>query len=285
MCIGLVLEGGGNRGAYTAGVLDVLCRNDIFIPVTYAVSAGACNAMSYLSKQLKRSFRIYTEYASDKRYCSFSNLIKTGSLFGYDFIFGELARELIPFDYDEFERTTMKLYMCSTDLETGEPVFFDNKGLIQDMRPLIATASLPVISNIVEYKGKKLLDGGVSSPIPIDKAISDGITRNIVVLTRDESYVKKDKPDFPVIYLRHRYKKYPKFVEAMINRPKVYNRQRELCYSEQMAKRAIVIQPSKPINVKRSCKDPELLEEIYKLGVKDTTERLPEINRFIAVND
>ena len=246
MCIGLILEGGGNRGAYTAGVLDVLCRNDIYIPVTYAVSAGACNAMSYLSKQIKRSYRIYTEYSFDKRYCSLRNLRKTGCLFGYDFIFGELAKELIPFDYEEFDRTTMKLFTCSTDVETGEAVFFDSKGLTQDMRPLIASCSLPVVSNIVEYKGRKLLDGGVASPIPIDKAISDGITRNIAVLTRDAGYVKKDKPDFPLIYLRHRYKSYPRLVEAMVNRPKVYNRQRELCYSEQNAGRAIIIQPSKP---------------------------------------
>lgn len=282
MCMGLVLEGGGNRGAYTAGVLDVLCRNDIYIPVTYAVSAGACNALSYLSKQVKRNFRIYTEYAADKRYCSLRNLMKTGCLFGYDFIFGELAKELIPFDYEEFERTTMKLYMCSTDVETGEPVFISSEGLFKDISPLIATASLPVVSNIVECRGKKLLDGGVVSPIPIDRAISDGITRNIVVLTRDEGYVKKDKPDFPLVYLKHRYKKYPKLVEAIVNRPKVYKRQRELCYSEQSAGRAIVIQPSKPINIKRSCKDPELLEEIYNLGVKDTNARLTEINRFIA---
>ena len=285
MCIGLVLEGGGNRGAYSAGVLDVLCRNDIYIPVTYAVSAGGCNAMSYLSKQIKRNFRIYTEYAADKRYCSLRNLMKTGCMFGYDFIFGEIADKLIPFDYEEFDRTTMKLFLCSTNVETGEAVFIDNKGLSKDLTPLVATASLPVVSNIVEYKGMKLLDGGVASPIPIDKAISDGITRNIVVLTRDKEYVKKDKPDFPLIYLRHKYKKYPQFVQAMIDRPKVYNRQRELCYSEQEAGRAIVIQPSKPIKIKRSCKDPEILEEIYNLGVKDATERLPEINRFIAVNE
>ncbi len=285
MSIGLILEGGGNRGAYTAGVLDVLSENDIYIPVTYAVSAGACNAMSYLSKQKKRNYRIYTEYASDPRYSSLKLLRKTGSLFGFDFIFGELADTLLPFDYEEFFRTSMKLFMCATDIETGKPVFFEGSRLKDDLSPLIATASLPVVANIVEYDGYKLLDGGVSSPIPIDRSIEDGNDKNIVVLTRDRTYVKKHKPDFPLFYLKRRYRRYPNLVKAMVDRALVYNAQRELCYSEQEAGNAIVIQPSSPINIKRQCKNPEELEQIYRMGVKDATERLVEINRLIAMDE
>ncbi len=284
MSVGLILEGGGNRGAYTAGVLDVLCENDIYIPVTYAVSAGACNAMSYLSKQVKRNYNIYTQYASDKRYSSFGLLRKTGSLFGFDFIFGELADKLLPFDYEEYDRTTMRLIFTTTDIETGEPLFFSNEEAKNDLRPLIASASLPVVANIVEYNGKRLLDGGVSSPIPIDRAIKDGISKNIVVMTRDRSYVKKDKPDFPLFYLRRRYKKYPKLVEAMVNRARVYNAQRELCFKEEEEGRAIVIAPSEPINIKRNCKSTDKLEEIYNMGVADTQKALVEINRFMALN-
>ncbi len=284
MSVGLILEGGGNRGAYTAGVLDVLCMNDIFIPTTYAVSAGACNAMSYLSKQIKRNYNIYTKYASDKRYSSLKLLRKTGSLFGFDFIFGELANELLPFDYEEFYRTAMKLVIVTTNIETGKPEFFTNADMKNELRPLIASASLPVVANIVEYKDKKLLDGGVTAPIPIEKAISDGNTKNIVVLTRDRTYIKKDKPDFPLFYLKRRYKEYPELIQAMINRAKVYNKEREQCYSEQEKGNAVIIAPSSPINIKRSCKSTEKLEEIYNMGVKDATDRLVEINRFIAMN-
>lgn len=285
MSVGLILEGGGNRGAYTAGVLDVLCENDIYIPVTYAVSAGACNAMSYLSKQIKRNYNIYTQYASDKRYSSMKLLRKTGSLFGFDFIFGELADKLLPFDYEEFYRTTMKLVLTATNIETGTPEFFTNVEMKNELRPLIASASLPVVANIVEYKGKKLLDGGVTSPVPIDRAIKDGITKNIVVLTRDRSYIKKDKPDFPMFYLKRRYRKYPKLVEAMAQRPKVYNAQRKLCFEEEEKGNAIVIAPSEPINIKRNCKRTEKLEELYNLGVSDTQKLLVDINRFLALNN
>lgn len=281
---GLILEGGGNRAVYNAGVLDVFAENDIYFPVTYAVSSGACNAMSYLSKQKKRAYRIYTEYSADKRYCSWRMFLKTGSLFGFDFIFGELANELLPFDYDEFYRTSMKLRICATDIDNGVPVFFSNKDLYHELRPLIASASLPVVANIVEYNGYHLLDGGVTSPIPIEKALSDGITKNVIVLTRDESYKKKNKPEVPLFYLKHKYKKYPKLIEALKNRGDIYNEERRICYEEQDKGNAIVIQPSKPINIKRNCKDAEILEEIYQLGVHDANAKLVEINRFLLLN-
>lgn len=285
MSIGLILEGGGNRGAYTAGVLDVLAENDIYIQDTYAVSAGACNAVSYLSKQPKRNYRIYTEYADDKRYSSWKLLWKTGSLFGFDFIFGELTQTLLPFDYDEFHRTSMRLHIGTTDVRTGQPVFFTKETICpDDMRTLTASASLPVVANIVAYEGYELLDGGISEPIPLPAALKDGITKNIVVLTRDRSYVKKNKPDFPLFYLRRRYKAYPKLVEAMVQRASRYMQERTLCYQEQERENAIVIEPSRPITIKRQCRDTALLEEIYQLGVRDANNRLVEINRFLAMN-
>ncbi len=284
MPVGLILEGGGNRGAYTAGVLDVLAQHDILLPITYGVSAGACNAMSYLSKQPKRNYRVYTEYAADKRYSSMRLLRKTGSLFGFDFIFGTLADELLPLDYEEFYRTSMRLRVCATDIVNGTPVFFEKEALRDDLKPLIASASLPVVANIVRYGNYELLDGGVTAPIPIEYAIRDGIEKNIVVLTRDRSYIKKDKPEFPLFYLKRRYKAYPKLVEALVKRPAVYNRERELCYQEQEKGNALVVQPSRAIHIKRQCKDPAILAEIYQMGVQDANDRLKEINRFIAMN-
>ena len=248
MSVGLILEGGGNRGAYTAGVLDVLSENDIYIPDTYGVSAGACNAMSYLSKQRKRNYHIYMDYASDPRYSGIRLLMKTGSLFGFDFIFGELAETLLPFDFDEFERTSMKLHICATDVETGKPVFFSNRDVkMGDCRALIASASMPMVANIAELNGYKLLDGGITAPIPIDFAIKDGIQKNIVVLTRDRTFVKKDKPDVPLFLLKRKYKAYPNLIKAILDRPKIYNRERALCFEEQDKGNALLIVPSEPI--------------------------------------
>ena len=133
-------------------------------------------------------------------------------------------------------------------------------------------------------EGHALLDGGVSASIPIEAALHDGIAKNIIVLTRDRTYVKKNKPEFPLFYLKHKYKAYPALVEAIRQRPAAYERQRNLCYQEQERENALVIEPSRPINIKRQCRDVEMLEDIYRMGVADANARLVEINRFLAMN-
>ena len=284
MSIGLILEGGGNRGTYTAGVLDVLMDNNIFFPITYAISAGACNALSYISKQRGRNYEIISKYTADKRYLSFKLLRKTGSIYGFDFIFGELSKTLVSFDYDEFFKSGMQIVVGATDCETGKTVFFDKSQMNESFIPVRASSSMPVVSNIVEFQERKLLDGGVTSPIPIEQAIADGIPKNVIILTRDKSYVKKQKTDVPVGMLKKKYKEYPELIEAMKKRPEVYNNERKLCYEMQEKGDALIIQPSKPITIGKYCKSPEKLKELYDMGVNDAKENLVNIRRFIALN-
>ena len=283
MSISLILEGGGTRGAYTAGVLDVLAENNIFFQTIYGVSAGACNAVSYISKQIGRNHRIFTEYACDKRYMSFGSLLKTGSIFGFDFMFGELANELLPFDYNEFFESSMNIFAGATDCETGKAVFFDKRDMEDDLTPLIASSSLPMVTKIVDFNGKHLLDGGVAAPIPIDHAINEGFTKNVVVLTREKEFFKK-KSDVPKIAMKIKYKKYPELINAMLNRAEVYNKEKKLCYSEQEKGNAFVIEPSKPLTIGRYCTKPDMLEAVYNMGVEDCKSKLADLRRFIALN-
>lgn len=283
MSIGLILEGGGMRGAYTAGVLDVLAENNIFLPNIYAVSAGACNALSYISKQNKRNYEIYTKYASDKRYMSFSSLVKKGNIFDFDFIFGELSNELLPFDYEEFFRSSMNIIAGTTDCMTGKPVFFDKNDMQDDFTAVKASSSLPLVSKPVKFSGMYLLDGGVSAPIPIERAIEDGSHKNIVVLTREKEFYKT-KRDMPKFVLERKYRHYPELVRAMLERPEVYNNEKKLCYSEQENGHAFVIEPSKPVTIGRYCTKSDKLEELYDLGVEDTKSKLSDLRRFMALN-
>ena len=283
MSIGLILEGGGMRGAYTAGVLDVLAENNIFLPNIYAVSAGACNALSYISKQNKRNYEIYTKYASDKRYMSFSSLVKKGNVFDFDFIFGELSNELLPFDYEEFFRSSMNIIAGTTDCMTGKPVFFDKNDMQDDFTAVKASSSLPLVSKPVKFSGMYLLDGGVSAPIPIERAIEDGSHKNIVVLTREKEFYKT-KRDMPKFVLERKYRHYPELVRAMLERPEVYNNEKKLCYSEQENGHAFVIEPSKPVTIGRYCTKSDKLEELYDLGVEDTKSKLSDLRRFMALN-
>ena len=141
------------RGAYTSGVLEVLLQNDIEFPNVYGISAGACNALSYVSKQKKRNYDIFYNYIADKRYISVENLHKTGSLFGFDFLFGELFHELLPFDYETFFSSAVNLKVGATDLKTGQTIYFDKANLDEDFTAVAASSSLPFVSNIVSYQG------------------------------------------------------------------------------------------------------------------------------------
>lgn len=277
MSVGLVLEGGGMRGAYTSGALEVLLQNGVEFPSVYGISAGACNALSYVSKQENRNYDIFYQYVADKRYVSVENLQKTGSLFGFDFIFGELWHELLPFDYQAFFDSPINVKVGATDLRTGNAVFFEKSELDEYFTAVKASSSLPFLSNIVSYRGYNLLDGGCAMPIPLERSIFDGNARNVVVLTRDASYRKKSRPEFPRAVLRAKYGDYPAFVEAMMKRHETYNTELEFCRRQEKEGKAVVLRPSSPIITGRYEKDPERLKVIYEMGMADCRTKLPEI--------
>jgi predicted patatin/cPLA2 family phospholipase len=282
MATGLVLEGGGTRGSYTAGVLDVFLEKGIEFPSIYGISAGAFNAVSYISKQPKRNLEIFYKYIGDERYLSVANLRKTGSLFGFGFIFGELSRQLVPLDYEAFQKSPVIFRVGATNVVTGKVVYFDKEDITFPMDVLRASASLPMISPIVDYKGYHLLDGGVACPIPIERSIFDGNDKNVLVLTRDISYRKRARPEFPRAVLKSVYRDYPKLVDAMMNRSDVYNSQLDLIARLEKEGKAVVVRPSRPLAVGRYEKNREKLLEIYKLGRKDALKKLAEIRSFLT---
>lgn len=282
MPIGLVLEGGGMRGAYTSGVLEVLLNKGIEFPNVYGISAGACNALSYISRQKNRNYNIFYQYIADKRYISVENLNRTGSLFGFDFIFGELFHTLLPFDYESFFNSPTDLKVGATNLKTGQTVFFDKANLDEDFTAVRASSSLPFVSNIVSYHGHELLDGGCATPIPIERSIFDGNEFNVIVLTRDSSYRKSPRPEFPRAVLRVKYGDYPNFVNTMQIRAEVYNNELEVCRRQEMEGKAVVVRPSRPIVTGRYEKNPEVLKAIYEMGMSDCEKKLSEIRGIIA---
>lgn len=286
MSAGLILEGGGMRGSYTSGVLTVLTENHIEIPTVYGISAGACNALSYISKQNSREYELeFGKYVADPRYVSVDNLYRTGSMFGFDFIFGELFHKLMPFDYEAFFHSPVNLKTGATDLKTGRTVYFEKSELDEDFTAVKASSSLPFISNVISYRGYELLDGGCSTPIPLERSMFDGNERNVVVLTRDISYRKGPRPEFPRSVLRSKYGDYPNFVEAMMRRPETYNSELELCRRQELDGKALVIRPGRPIVTGRYEKDPEKLKALYEMGIKDCESRLDEIREFLRESD
>lgn len=277
---GLVLEGGGMRGCYTSGVLDFFMEKDLYFPYIIGVSAGACNASSYISRQKGRSIKINLDYAQDDRYLSYKNLITKGSLFGMNFIFDEIPNKLIPFDFETFNKAKEKFIIVATDCKTGQPVYFDKDECEDVLKAIKASSSLPFVAPIVEMGGKFLLDGGIADPLPIKKAIEDGNKKNVIVLTRNKGYRKR--PFKLKKLLKIMYSEYPGIINAMLNRYKVYNNTLEFIEKLESEKKVFVIRPTKDMKVDRIERDVNKLKELYEMGYKDAKRCYDEMMDWIC---
>ncbi|MCR2804077.1 patatin-like phospholipase family protein [Paenibacillus soyae] len=279
--VGLILEGGGMRGIYTAGVLEYFTEQNIYFPYTIGVSAGACMGASYLSRQRGRNRKVNVDYVTDPRYISWGNLLKKRQLFGMDFIFDEIPNVHVPFDYDAFFAAQEQFVIGTTDCESGETVYYgkDHGGDYDLLRILRASSSLPFIAPIVEFGGRKLLDGGLSDPIPLRKSERDGNGRNVLILTRNEDYRKK--PNSVPWLARRAYGRYPKLVETMLNRHEVYNETLSYIEEQERAGNAFVIRPRLTLEVGRMERDPKKLEALYIQGYEDAKELLPSLSEWL----
>jgi predicted patatin/cPLA2 family phospholipase len=279
--LGLVLEGGGMRGMYTAGVLDVMLENNIMVDGIVGVSAGAVFGCNYKSRQPGRAIRYNLKYIGDKRYMSLKSLILTGNYFVEDFCYHEIPEKLDPFDAETFKSTPEKFYSVSLDINSGEAVYHQlENGDADDLEWMRASGSLPLAATIVKKGGREMLDGGMVDSIPIKWMQSQGYDKNIVVLTQPEDYVKEKSGVIPLVKLK--YKKYPALIERMANRHIMYNETIEYVKSEKEKGNIFVIQPSRPLDVGRLEKDKTKLQAAYETGRSDTEKLLADLRKYMA---
>lgn len=266
------------RGIFSAGVMDVMMENGIRFDGIVGVSAGAAFGVNYKSGQIGRAIRYNAKYCHDKRYCGIGSLLKTGNLFNTDFCYGEVPLKLDIFDFDAFEKDPTPFYITCTDVESGKPVYHEYTGRNDHGFDWIrASASLPLVSQIVEIDGAKLLDGGISNSIPVAYFESIGYTKNVVILTQPQNYRKEKNRMLPLI--RMKYRKYPNLIKALENRHLMYNAELELIAKQEKRGELFVIRPDSPLPVKRAEKDPAKLKACYEIG-RQTVEK--ELARLIA---
>ncbi len=277
---GMVCEGGAMRGIYTAGVLDVLMKNDINTDMLMGVSAGACFGCNYISGQIGRTIRYNITYAKDPRYCSFRSLFKTGDIYGYEFCYHELPEKLDPFDFKTFRENSKEFYIVATSVETGKAVYQKLEKMDRaDMEWVRASASMPMVSNTVIIDGKKYLDGGIADSIPVEAAMDLGFEKNIVILTRPEGYQKKPEALYPLEKIRYRH--YPEFLNTLAHRHEDYNRELEVVKRLEQEGKAFVIRPSELPSAGRIEHDPKRINETYMLGRRDAEEVLEGLKAFL----
>lgn len=276
---GLILEGGGLRGVYTAGVLDAFLDEDLEFSSVYGVSAGSCQACSFLSKQRGRGYHTCADYVTDPGYCGVRSFLKTGNFFNVDMCYSRIPDVLNPFDHETFADYKGKLYAVVTNVETGEAEYLRVRDLKKQIWMIRASSSLPLISKTVIAHGKPYLDGGIADSIPIRKSIEMGNHKNIVILTRPEGYRKEPNPMMKAIKLR--YHAYPEFVKQAQNRHIRYNETLAFLEEEEQKGNLIVIRPRSEVTVGRLEKDVNKLKDLYEIGYEDGKAKVDSIKEYM----
>lgn len=278
MKTGLVLEGGAMRGMFTAGVLDVFMEHDIKIDGIIGVSAGALFGVNYLSQQPGRAIRYNQKYAGDKRNMGLYSLLTTGNIVNKKFAYYTVPQTLDIFDNETFIKSEIPYYAVVTNMNTGQPEYWQIKDVFKDMEILRASASMPFVSRPVLLNDEKYLDGGVSDSIPYQKFLEMGFDRLIVVLTRDLNYVKKPMSKHLISCC---YSKYPNFKKQLLHRHDVYNQ--SIAHLKELEKsgKILIVRPSQPIEIKRMEKNPQILQKVYDLGRKDAAAFLPHMSKLM----
>lgn len=261
---GLVLEGGGMRGVFTAGVLDALMKHEVYFPYVAAVSAGACHGLSYVSRQPRRARYSSIDMLRKYGYISLRSLIANGSIFDPAILYERFPNEIVPFDYNAYEQNPATFEMVCTNCLTGRAVYLSERHDHQRLTHIVkASSSLPFVAQVTEVDGIPMLDGGIVDSIPIVRSIDTGHQENVVVLTRNRGY-RSTEPDIRIP--RFIYGEYPRLRVALSRRTAEYNRQLDLIERMEDWGEIVVIRPQRPMEVGRISQDVEKLERLYEEG-------------------
>ena len=283
MKTGLVLEGGGMRGLFSAGVMDVMMEHNIRFDGIVGVSAGASFGCNYKSHQVGRVLRYNVRFKDDPRYMGLRSLLRTGNLVAAEFSYHTLPKELDLFDFEAYNNDPAEFHVVCTDVMTGEPVYrslekMDDEGL----EWIRASASMPLVSRPVPLEGRLLLDGGISDSIPLRYFQGKGFERNLVILTQPKGFYKKRTKLMPLFHLFS--SRYPAIVQAMSRRHLMYNE--ELAYLEEQERRGniLLIYPQDTLPIGRTEQDEQKMRRIYAMGREKAEEMLGEIRAFVEAS-
>lgn len=279
---GLVLEGGANRGVFTAGALDYLMEQELYLPYVVGTSAGACNAASYVSRQPGRMKRCCIVTDRENRYVSVENTLRTHTLLDMDLMFGKFPEETFPFDYDTYFQSDIQCEMVVTNCITGKAEYLGEHSSKKRLMDICrASSSIPLGTKIVYVDGTPYLDGGLADSVPVVRALKTGHKKPVIILTRNRGYRKKPVRPGKNIYRIAYGKKYPNLVRAIENRARVYNKTMDYIEKWEREGRVFVLRPQIP-TVSRLERDTEKLEAFYQHGYQLMKEHFSELEQFLS---
>lgn len=273
----LILEGGTFRPIFSAGVLDALLDEDIMFPYVIGVSAGICDGFSYVSRQKGRNLQMLMNHRNDPRYVGKRNFLKEKSLFGLDFVYNVMPNKLYPFDWNTFYNFKGKVLVGVTNARTGQIEYKDGHKVDKKCTMLRATCALPLIFPPIFMNGIPYFDGGVSDPIPVRKAIRDGVQKHLIVLTQPKGYRKKLSKSNRAAAIAFR-RKYPRLSERLMMRHRNYNYTVKFCERLEREGKAVILRPEYAVDSLE--KDIDVLKTTYDMGYRTAKEQIHKIRRL-----
>ena len=261
---GLVLEGGGMRGVFTCGVLDYMMDYGVEFPYAVGVSAGACNGLSYMSRQRGRAKYSNIDLLDKYHYIGLKHLWYQHSILDQRLLYELFPKEILPYDYDAYFRNPARFEMVTTDCVTGRACYLEEK---HDEKRLLdiakASSSLPYVCPITYVDGHPMLDGGIVDSIPVMRAVEQGYGFNVVVLTRNRGFRKTEKDIRVPSFI---YRRYPRLRQALSRRCEAYNAQLELVEKMEDEGKILAIRPVRKVTVNRIERDISKLTALYDEG-------------------
>lgn len=281
MKTGLVMEGGAMKGLFTCGVIDVMMERGLTFDGAIGVSAGAAFGCNYKSMQPGRPLRYNVKYVNDKRYASFWSLFNTGDFYGVDFCYHQIPEKLDIWDVETFRKNPMEFYCVATDCETGKAVYHKCDRGMDDIDWIRASASVPVVSRVVEIGNRKLVDGGISDPIPLRYFQWKGYEKNVVITTKPADYVDKlGKMEMAMMQIA--LHQYPNFIQCAKTSSARYNKTMRYLEEQEAAGKIFTIRPPEDLQIGATGKDEENIKRVYEMGRKAAKDCWNDMMRFLT---
>ena len=284
----LVVEGGGMRGVFSAGVLDAFLdkRYRVFDGL-YGVSAGALNLVSFINGQRGRNLDIYTGTCLEPNFISLKRHLKGGNLFDLDWFFDRIQR--LYMDQRKFSQALegKTFTIVTTCSKTGYPVYhtFDEHSDLENLFTILkASSALPMIyRQSIEVGDRTLVDGSLADPLPILKAAEDGHDHIIVIRTRESNYRKT--PSSTNRILAWQFRKQPELAQLIRQQYAIYNDTLDQIPAlREKNIRVTEISPLTPLNCTRSTRNHTRLVADYHKGYREGYALLEQLNLESQVN-
>lgn len=276
----LVLEGGGLRGAYTAGVCAWLIENGIEFDLYCGISSGALFAICAALKDIAMLHDCATTYSVSERNVGIQPLLLEGQPVGYNYLFNDVLPKKVNLVPSRILAIKPLVEFGVYDLAHEDVLWKTQKDLNQDLLWLKAACVLPVAGRNVKIDHQYYMDAGVRTMVPVTQVLTHHVDKLFVVTTKPANFVRKDNAPLVQFVLDVLYFKHKKLLKEFRDRKAVYYREMAQVQDLVDQGKAMHMRPTKDSGAKRFSATYEQVNDLYELGRSDCETQKLEIFAF-----